>query len=316
MIAAPTWSNNIRSFDAVKFTYNPASFDVDFFVGNQVRYEDEKFNPAIWGEYLFGIYATYKGIPNNVFDLYSINLTDKRHEITSVTDKNTTYENLKRYTIGTRGEGKIASTNFGYGYEIAYQFGDRDAVNTVTKAERSQDIRAYAAHADVNYAFKGIFSQPVIMFEYNYASGDDDPADGTSKTLEPLFQSTHGPYGLIDFFKWQNMEEFALFLDFTPIKARMKGSLQYHRYYLAETKDAWYSTGGKKTRYDKSGRASDYVGDEVDLVLSYKVSSFLDIEGGYAHFFSGEYVRDTATGTAKGADKDADWFYLQTVITF
>ena len=112
------------------------------------------------------------------------------------------------------------------------------------------------------------------------------------------------------------MEEFALSLNFAPIKDRMKGSLEYHRYYLAQEKDAWYNSSGSKIRYDGTGNASDHVGDEVDLVLNYKLFSFLDIEAGYAHFFSGEYVRDTATGTAKGADKDADWFYLQTVITF
>jgi len=308
LIAAPTWSNNIRSFDAVKFTYNPASFDIDFFVGNEVLYQDDKFNPARWGKYLYGVYATYKGIPGNVFDLYSINLTDKRHGITSVTDKNTTYKNSERYTVGTRGEGKIVSTNFDYGYEIAYQLGKRDAVTKGT--EESQDIRAYAVHTDVNYTFKDVQYQPMIKLEYNYASGDDNPKDDTSKTFDPVYQSTHGPYGLIDFFRWQNMEEFALFLDFTPIKDRMKGSLQYHRYNLAETKDAWYNGGGTKLRYDKNGNASDYVGDEVDLVLNYKVSSFLNIEGGYARFFCGDYVKDT------GSSDDADWFYLQTVITF
>lgn len=308
LIAAPTWSNNIRSFDTVKFTYNPAFFDIDLFVGNQVRYEDNKFNPAIWGENLYGIYATYKGIPNNVFDLYSINLTDTRHEIQSVTDTKTTYGNIKRYTVGARGEGKMVPANLGYGYEIAYQFGDRDAVTGGTK--KSQDIRAYAVHADVNYTFKDLRYQPMIKLEYNYASGDGNPNDGTSKTFDPLFQTTHDPYGLIDFFRWQNMEEFALCLDFTPIKARMKGSLQYHRYYLAETKDAWYNASGKKIRYDKTGHASDYVGDEVDLVLNYKVFSFLNIEGGYAHFFCGDYVKDT------GSSDDADWFYLQTALTF
>ncbi|PJA47754.1 MAG: hypothetical protein CO171_09060, partial [Syntrophobacterales bacterium CG_4_9_14_3_um_filter_49_8] len=60
--------------------------------------------------------------------------------------------------------------------------------------------------------------------------------------------------------------------------------------------------------------ASDYLGDEVDMVLNYKVFSFLELEGGYAHFFSGDYIKDTVTGATKSAD--ADWFYLQTVITF
>ena len=311
LIAAPVWSNNIRSFDAIKVSYNKAPFDIDFFVGDEVIYTDhnQKFNDARWGKYLYGVYATYKGVPGHVFDLYSINISDEHDDLQSQTDPKTYYGDIKQYTVGTRGEGKIASTNFGYGYEIAYQFGNRDAV---TKGKRkSQDIRAWAVHADVNYAFKGIFSQPVIKLEYNYATGDDDPADGTCKTFNPIYQATHGPYGIIDFIKWQNMEEFAVFVDFAPVKNRMKGSLQYHRFYLDETNDAWYGTSGNKMRYNaKSKNASDHVGDEVDFVLSYKVFSFMNIEGGYAHFFCGDYIKDT------GKSSDADFFYLQTMITF
>jgi len=44
--------------------------------------------------------------------------------------------------------------------------------------------------------------------------------------------------------------------------------------------------------------------------MKYKFLSFLELEGGYAHFFCGDYVRDT------GSADDADWFYLQTLITF
>ena len=44
--------------------------------------------------------------------------------------------------------------------------------------------------------------------------------------------------------------------------------------------------------------------------MSRKVLSFLELEGGYAHFFCGKYVKET------GSADDADWFYLQTLITF
>jgi hypothetical protein len=44
--------------------------------------------------------------------------------------------------------------------------------------------------------------------------------------------------------------------------------------------------------------------------MNYKLFSFLILEGGYAHFFSGKFVKDT------GSADDADWFYLQTLIAF
>jgi hypothetical protein len=315
LIAAPTWANNVRSFDAVKFTYNPGLFDIDVFGGAEVIPSKSDFDSARWGKYLFGVYATYKGIPNHVFDLYSINVTDQHDDITSQTSATTKYSDTKRYTVGTRGEGKIASTNFGYGYEFAYQFGNQDSVTSGTV--KPQNIRAYAVHADVNYTLKDVLWQPVFKGEYNYASGDDDPADGLSKTFDPIYGTTHAPYGLIDFFRWQNMKEYAISVDATPIKNRLKATVEYHRYYLADTHDAWYNSSGTKLRMVSNGNASDYVGQELSLVLNYKVTSYLNLEGGYAHFYSGDYVKNTAVGSSTaGAFKDSDLFYLQTVLSF
>jgi hypothetical protein len=44
--------------------------------------------------------------------------------------------------------------------------------------------------------------------------------------------------------------------------------------------------------------------------MQYKLFSFLNLEVGYAHFFPGKFVKDT------GSSDEADWFYLQTSITF
>ncbi len=239
-----------------------------------------------------------KEFKGSVFDLYTLNLIDK-HRFVTGEDKQE--GDSERYTVGTRGEGKLPRYDaWGYGYEFAYQFGDK----------ASDKIKAYAYHGDINYTFKNCFAQPVVKIEYNYASGDDNPNDGDSETFIPLFQSTHEPYGIIDFFRWQNVKRLCCILDFMPLKDRIKCSLEYHRFYLAETEDAWYNSSGKKIRKGTSADVSDYVGDEVDLVMKYKVLSFLELEGGYAHFFCGDYVKDT------GSSDDADWFYFQTAITF
>jgi hypothetical protein len=261
-----------------------------------VLYKIDQFNDANWGENFFGIYITYKGLKGQVFDLYSLNLVDNKHEVKGEDGK---YGDLKRYTIGTRGEGKIPSSSSGYGYEFAFQFGDKG----------SDNIKAFACHLDLNYCFKELLFQPKVKIEYNFATGDDDPDDGDAKTFVPLFQTVHGPYGIIDFFRWQNVRHAGLTIDFVPVRG-LKGSLQYHRFYLSESEDAWYNTRGKKIRWDKTGDASDYVGDEIDLVLKYKINPFWELEGGYAHFFAGDYVDDT------GSSDDADWFYLQTVFEF
>ena len=297
LIGSPVWANKVRSFDAVRLAFNPADFDVDLFLANRVGYQDDHFNDCIWGENLFGIYTTYKGLPGNVFDFYSLNLVDKRHHVAA---EDGTLNDLERYTVGHRGEGKFKKTSLGYGYEFAYQFGEKS----------SDHITAYAYHLDVNYTFKKCRLQPKITLEYNYATGDENPNDGDSETFVPLFQTVHGPYGIMDFFRWQNVKHWGFWFDFIPVKNKVKCSLQYHWFYLDEVRDAWYNTKGKVVRRDTTGRASDHVGNEVDLVVKYTVNKFLTFEGGYAHFFADNYVEDT------GSADDADWFYLQTAITF
>jgi len=117
LIAAPTWSNLVRSFDAFKVTYNPKLFDVDLFWGNVAQYFDGHFNDGKFGEHFLGIYSTYKGIKGSVFDLYALNLIDKHREVTGEDKQEGDSE---RVTLGTRGEGKLPQYDaLGYGYEFA-----------------------------------------------------------------------------------------------------------------------------------------------------------------------------------------------------
>lgn len=296
LVAAPSWSNNIRSFDAVKVGLSPAWADIDFFAANRVLYKDNRFNDALWGENFFGAYLAYKKVPAQVFDLYGLSLVDNKHEVRA---EDGSFGDYRRYTFGTRGEGKIPPSGLGYGYEFAFQCGEK----------ASDDIRAYAYHVDVNYLFKNVRFQPALRLEYEYASGDDDPNDGDSETFDPLFPSTHDPLGTIDFFGWQNVRHLGLILDAVPFPA-IKASLQYHRFYLADSDDAWYNSSKKSLRRDRSGMADDYVGDELDAVVRYDLNKHVSLETGCAHFFAGEYVEDT------GSADDADWFYLQTTLNF
>ena len=58
------------------------------------------------------------------------------------------------------------------------------------------------------------------------------------------------------------------------------------------------------------GAPSAYRGSEVDLVATWTVSKNVQIQGGYAHFFAGQYLADT------GASDDADFGYFQATFNF
>jgi hypothetical protein len=44
------------------------------------------------------------------------------------------------------------------------------------------------------------------------------------------------------------------------------------------------------------------------------VTPYAALQGGYGHFFAGDYVKDTFRPV--GGATDADWAYLQVVFTF
>ena len=56
--------------------------------------------------------------------------------------------------------------------------------------------------------------------------------------------------------------------------------------------------------------AGKYEGSQVELVVTWSPKKYLQIQGGYAHFFAGTYLQDT------GPSSDADFGYIMATITF
>jgi len=79
---------------------------------------------------------------------------------------------------------------------------------------------------------------------------------------------------------------------------------------LDKASDAWYWCSGRPARQDPTGKAGRDLGQELDLVLSYKHSKHWHFMAGYCHFFPGSFLRRT------GRSPDADWLFFQTLYIF
>ncbi|MSR64181.1 MAG: hypothetical protein EXS18_00170 [Verrucomicrobiae bacterium] len=92
----------------------------------------------------------------------------------------------------------------------------------------------------------------------------------------------------------------------------------YHLFWLAENEDFWYRANqapvGVPARRDVTGGSGSFVGSELDLTVTWTACKYTKVQGGYSHFFAGDFVRDT-TGTNNGKD-DADFLYVQTTLSF
>jgi len=106
----------------------------------------------------------------------------------------------------------------------------------------SDSIAAWAGHALIGRT-KPIGTRTYRAFgEYNYASGDDTPADGIRGAFDRLYPTPHDKYGLADQVGWKNIHHLR-----TGMELRLRPKLAlgggYHSFWLASGTDALYSAG-------------------------------------------------------------------------
>lgn len=259
ILAAPTWGNTIRSFDAALISWTRGSWSSDVFYGHRVGYQTG-FNEMIDDEKLTGLYNVLKLNEQTTLDLYAIRKEKPDHD---------------RYTTGAR-LNKKWPCGFSADVEGAYQFGDM----------ADNDINAYALACRLEQAFDAEW-KPTLFLEGNLASGDPDPTDENSETFEPPYQTVHGPYGIMDFFRWQNLREVALGATLTPATG-FKLKPEIHAYWLDEAADAWYNTSGKALKAANAANTDTYAGAELSVILSYEVNKHCSLQSGYSAFLCGD----------------------------
>lgn len=295
LVGGFNWSNVAQTFDAVKLIYADKNFTLDGWLGEKVPID--RGNSNNWyddNEGFHGAYATYKGIDKHLLDLYYL----YRNTSEPVTMGPNGTRKLNESTIGFRIKGEKIN-NFDYTWESAYQFGEFG----------SQDVNAYALIALAGYTFSELPWSPRLGLQWNFATGDEDSTDNERNTFDNLWPTNHLHYGYIDFVSLQNINAYNLKLNLKPAK---KLSLQgdYWLFYLDETTDAAYNAGRGTLRAASQRAGSGYLGSEIDAVIKYNWNKNVQLEGGYSHFFAGTFLART------GANDDADFFYLQSILKF
>lgn len=213
-----------------------------------------------------------------------------------------------------------------------------DRIGTRTINTLRQDLLACAAHVEFGYTIECPW-RPRLHVGYSYGSGDENPSDGECGTFQNMFPTNHKFYGYMDRFSWQNMHNPEVGVTLKPTAA-VQMTLDYHMFWLDETEDSWRFAAqepvGGQGRYANAllggtpvpetavlgrnilrGAPSSFVGSELDFVVSWKVAKWLKLEGGYCHFFAGDYVLDSAgvLGDRRRAD-DARFGYAQVQMDF
>lgn len=323
LVGAAAWNNIGRVFDAAKMRWQNPWFGADFFTGRAVIPNDNNFNVVNDYDWFSGMYATTKLIPKTLTDFYFLSRNVSASSLTAQRPGNLVPFASPRdiYTVGMRF--KSATNEFGnwdYTVDVMGQFGHFNDTRAGVPI-KSQEQEAYAFVAQGGYTFAEAFGTPRVALEYSYASGDSDPKDGKHGTFENLFPTNHKFYGYMDFFSLQNIQDVRAIFQLKP-HPRVSTALEAHGFWLADTHDNLYNVAGaprgggvaNAAGYGVNSNYGSYVGSEVDLIVGYALTRYAQLEAGFGHFFTGDYVDSSLKGV--GGSKDANYVYLQLTVNF
>lgn len=275
------WVNTGRVWDGTRLTLRSKPVQVDLFGASLVRFLPSVLDRSGNGNRLLGAYAsTTTLVPGATVEPYVLLRRDEnlRSELgpTGTLDQSTT---------GVRMAGKLPA-RLDYGIEMAMQRGSL----------ADDSLSAWAGHYQLRASLPGRGAVKIIT-EYNRASGDRNPTDGVRQTFDQLYPTGHDKLGLGDQVGWKNVHHLREGVDFMPLKATPI-SLSYHTWWLAERTDGLYSATGALLARVPAGAASSHIGHEIDVQISRPLTPQLGLAVGYAHMFSGAFLKQATPGAS------------------
>jgi len=295
LVSPLPWANAMRSWDAARAIVELEGWRVDAFYSRYIPVQSYEFNDWGPGSNFYGVYGA-GGVEiletPLALDLYVLGLD--RDDVVF----NGSAGDEDRYSLGTRLGGALGESGFDFDVEGTYQLGKVG----------SADVSAWSLASEVGYRLRETAGTPRLHLGFDYASGDDAPADGKVETFNQLFPLGHAYLGTMDFIGRQNVIDASAGVSVKPT-AKLTMKLAGHLFWRASNDDAVYNPGGGVLRAGSLSNRSE-VGQEVDLTGTFAVNRHLTLEGGYSHFFPGDVIEDS------GPDEDVDWFYLQALYRF
>lgn len=281
------WANTRRNYEGARVTWEIDNLKVDGFWYNPVRTNANQFDSPDRDAEWWGIYSTIGGTTGQNLDAYFLQLDGRN---------NTGLFNYS--TLGTRWYGDNEGTL--WDVEGGYQFGDN---------ANGSDHSAGFATFGLGQKLPVSCWEPTLWAYYDWASGDQ--ATGQGNGFHHQFPLAHKYLGFMDLFGRRNIEDANLLFTMKPAD-NVKLLLWYHYFFLESQTDTPYNIN--MTAFN-GGNApgSAYLGQEIDFLVDYSISTRQKLVLGYSHFFAGSYYRTTAGVPHQG---DADFFYSQWSIDF
>jgi hypothetical protein len=320
LIGAFDWDNIGRSFDAAKLRFEQDTFWVDAFMGRVVFPNDNEFDQPNWDDWFSGVYGSTRSlVPKTELQLYFLadNASANSPRYTTTYGKGNSPRDI--YTIGSRFQtlpGQFRGWDLNG--EFVGQFGDFEYAPGTPGVVNGQRLNhlAYATHIEGGYTFAKTDFKPRLALGFDYASGDGNPNDKEHNTFVNLYPTNHKFYGAMDLLSWQNLLDPYVKASIVPLR-NLSVALTYNAFWLASTSDFFYQVNGVPRTtggYGIHPGNGSFAGQEIDLIATYQPAAFVQLQGGFGHYFTGDYVNQTFQNL--GGAHDANWVYLQAQLNF
>lgn len=302
------WANTFRTFEGTRGYVRGDTWDFDAFAvqasngaARGIVFKPEQFDTKDESRWFSGVYATYKNAPKGQIDLFWLWFNENEPQANRADGD--------RHTIGARYAGKHVISECDeairtYFWDVSggYQFGDDVFGNPV-----QQDVEAGFVSATAGITLDNVAWKPTLQGIFWYGSGDDTQNDGTINTYNSLYPLGHAYWGIIDNFSGQNLMDYAVQTKVSPSK-KLSLVTAYHIFNKASSGDAIYNIVGAPLGPVGSDR---HIGNELDMIATYKFNPNLQVQAGYSWFWYGDAVNTTALNRP-----DAKQFYLMTTLGF
>ena len=274
------WDWSGQAFDAVRLGFAGARFHVDAFSGFRVQPVRRRPDPIDTANRISGLTVRLKTTGDGLLEPYFL---WKRGNDTLDLMEHPGHRDV--LTPGIRAQGALAH-GLDYNVEMALQRG-----HVV-----DEGISAWAGHWELGWKPLGTDFGLRLGLEYNFASGDKDPADGRHGTFDDLYPAGFNKCGMEDPIAWRNIRYPAISVEM-PVTTHWTIYGGYRLFRLASIHDGLYPGGDEYLIRNPAATRAD-VGSQVLVAAGYTRSDHWRVHGGYGYLFPGAYLRQSGYSTA------------------
>jgi hypothetical protein len=283
IISNSEWRNQARSYDAAVLNLNAKREHLGIFAASPIVPQAYGVSPHQEGNNIYGAYGRVDDflVPHSNIEPFFLWRVQPAEVVEPAVAKTAGHENEKAYGVRLKGQAHGA---LDYGGEAIVEDGKVG----------SQPIQAWAAEAGAAYQFLDVATKPRIFSQYDYATGNRNPAQSAAHTtFDTIEPSAHDRFGIADLFGWQNIEAVRAGATVEPHR-RLTVTAQGLDFWAPSALDSIYNTSGSSIVFNKTAHGN-HLGAEVDGYSWYELNRHFNLGGGIGYFGGGQFLTNVTT---------------------